>query len=109
MQAQCNSFSIADDTSTNNAFSGLALVLGALQQLEDTSPQGRDDLVRRLGAINVEASPWRYSAREILALIAVETEGREQGAKLFGQLADDMSAPQGIRSRARNLAAQLGS
>lgn len=97
---------IAEDTSVDSSLSAMALVLGAFQELDSSAP--RDDLVRRLGTISNDSSPWRHSAREILALIAVEEGRRLDAAKQLGALADDSSAPAGIRSRARNLAAQLG-
>ncbi len=98
---------LGEDKSVDSALSGMALVLGAFQEL-GSSGAPRDDLIRRLGTINHDASPWRHSAREVLALIAVEQGRRLEAAKLLGDIATDATAPQGIRSRAKNLAAQLG-
>ncbi|MCK4939395.1 MAG: tetratricopeptide repeat protein [Rhodospirillaceae bacterium] len=98
---------IATDKSNANDISGLALVLGALQEISIGG--NHDELAKRLNAANTDDNPWRYSIREILGLVAIETGNKENAAKLFGTLAIDNMAPEGIRDRARKLLAGLGS
>ena len=98
---------IATDKSNTNDTAGLALVLGALQEIK--AGGNRDELTKRLNAANTDDNPWRYSVRELLGLVEIETGNKENAAKLFGALAVDSMAPEGIRDRARKLLAGLGS
>ena len=98
---------VATDKSNTNDIKGLALVLGALQEIKLGG--NHDDLMQRLNGANTNDNPWRYSIRELLALVEIEAGNKENAAKLFGELAIDSSAPQGIRDRARKLLAGFGS
>ncbi|MBR9970864.1 tetratricopeptide repeat protein [Magnetospirillum sulfuroxidans] len=57
----------------------------------------------------VEASPWRHSAREVLALLALRAGDRDKALELLRKVADDVAAPTGIRGRAAELLAALES
>lgn len=59
-------------------------------------------------ALASEASPWRHSAREILALAAFKRGDTAKAVELFGKLADDAVAPQGVRARAAEMLAAVG-
>ncbi len=98
---------IAADKSNDNDTKGLALVLGALQEIKIGG--NHDELMQRLNGANTDDNPWRYSMRELLALVEIETGNKENAAKLFGELAVDSAAPEGIRDRARKLLVGLGS
>jgi hypothetical protein len=56
----------------------------------------------------VESSPWRHSAREILALVAVRRGDAAKAADLYRKIADDQAAPQGLRARAAEMLAAVG-
>lgn len=59
-------------------------------------------------ALATDASPWRASAREILALAALKQGDANRAADLFRQIADDAQAPQGARARAAEMLAAAG-
>lgn len=80
--------------------------LGAALLLIDTAPAA--DLERRLRALSGADNPWRYSARELLAVLA-NREGRAADARAgFAALADDAAAPSGVRARARQMLQAIG-
>ncbi len=88
-------------------YRNLALLKLALLTVDSADP---DTLQKRVAPLAEPGSPWRYTATEVLALLA-RRKGDESGAaKLFKQLADDIGAPQSIRARATEmLAAQPSS
>ena len=55
-----------------------------------------------------ETSPWRFSAREMSAVLAARAGDKDKARTLFQQLADDSQAPAGVRSRAADLATLYG-
>lgn len=100
--------SIAENSSNDGDIKGLALVLGALQEIK-ISGENRDELKQRLNTANADTNPWRHSIREILALLEMESGNKEAATKIFTSLSDDAQAPDGVRSRARKLLAVIGS
>ncbi|HSK39976.1 MAG TPA: tetratricopeptide repeat protein [Arenibaculum sp.] len=80
----------------------LAVLLGVLNQVDEGEPAA---LRTRLAPLTGEESPWRHSARELDALLALRAGDRSAAANLFARLAEDATAPQGVRSRATELAA----
>ena len=54
-------------------------------------------------------NPWRYNAKEFTALLAQRAGDTQRAGQLFRELADDATAPQGIRARAAEMSAVLGS
>lgn len=65
-------------------------------------------LASRLEPLAAETSAWRYSAREMLAVLAIRDGDAQRAHSLFKQLADDAGAPGGVRARANDLAALYG-
>ncbi len=53
-------------------------------------------------------NPWRASAQELAALVALKRGDREEARRGLQALAQDVTAPQGLRSRAGRIAAELG-
>lgn len=52
--------------------------------------------------------PWRHSARELLALVALRENDFERARVRLAELADDATTPAGIRQRSQALLGQLG-
>ncbi len=98
---------LADDPGVTPLYRGLAVVLGALQEL---NVAGTDwaALEKRLEPLMADTSPWRFSARELAGLLAKRSGDRAKAKKLFSGLVDDRMAPQGIRNRAREMLSILG-
>lgn len=97
---------IAKDNASSPAVSGLANVLGALLELK-AGGYDRANLEMRLNAIAVEGQPFRYSARELLGLVALDSGDLANARALFEQLAADTAAPQAMSQRARDIAQSL--
>ena len=96
---------LAEDTGIDALYRDLALVLGALQEVNAADPTA---LIRRLAPLTADDNPWRYSAREITAILARRSGDVAKARELFSGLAGDEAAPQGIRVRAAELLAILG-
>ncbi len=86
-------------------YQGLAVILGALVDLDNADGQA---LLRRLAPLTADDNPWRYSAKEITALVT-HRQGDTAGARgIYQGLADDAGAPQGVRTRAGEMLVVLG-
>ncbi len=98
---------IAEDSSIDSLYRDMAVILGALVEL---NIPGTDwaGLEQRLAPLSAETSPWRFSAREISALIAQKTGGKNKARDLFKGLSNDKFAPQGVRARAQEMLSILG-
>lgn len=78
----------------------LAVLKAAYLEIDTGDPAAIEKDVEPLAQ---ETSPWRHSAREILALTAERRGDRARALELFRKLADDVAAPQGIRARATEM------
>jgi hypothetical protein len=83
-------------------FRDLALLLSCQQQLDIADPA---QLTQRLEPLAKPLNPWRHSARELIALLAVRAGDPAKARGLFEELARDPEAPSGLRARANQLAA----
>jgi hypothetical protein len=92
---------LADDNDVNVIYRDLAVVLGALQELE--SNKTGDALVARANELSKAESPWRHNAQEVQALSALGGGDTKAADEIFKQLADAAGAPQGVRARAREM------
>lgn len=97
--------SIAADNGVDAIYRDLAVVLGAMNEIDTAAPE---ELKTRLMPQTVDTKPWRFTARELVALLAQKAGQKEEAAKLFKALAEDTAAPQGVRARAGDMAAVLG-
>lgn len=80
--------------------------LGAAMLLLETAPAA--ELEQRLAPLLADGNAWRYSARELRALLA-NREGRASESRAaFGALAEDAAAPAGVRARARQMLQTIG-
>ncbi len=102
--ASADYLALSDDSSIDEIFRDMALVIAALHGLE-----GGDAVVLtgRLARLINGTSPWRYSAKELSALLAQKSGNKDKARKLFQEIADDATAPSGIRARAAELTAIL--
>lgn len=96
---------LADDTGADAALRDVARVLYALHGLDRLEPGAVQAMVAPL---DVPEGAFRFSAREVKALLALR-EGREEEARtLFAGLAADDQAPRGVRARANDMLGLLG-
>src|SRR5579859_6085781 len=92
---------IADGDQASQDLKDLAVVRLGYIAADADKPE---PLIPRLQAIADKASPWRYSAREAIALLTAKAGQREQAAKMFSDLAQAPGAPIDLAERARALA-----
>ncbi len=78
----------------------------AVQTLFDQA--SAPELELRLERLLGDDNPWRYSARELAALVALKSGNTAAAREGFAALADDVSAPAGLRARATEMLAAIG-
>jgi hypothetical protein len=98
---------VAADTGVDPALRQAATILAALHGLDLPKTDGAA-LEARLAPLDAPNGPWRYSARELRALVALKSGDSKHAKDLYRQLADDVDAPQGLRARAAEMLAVLG-
>jgi Uncharacterized protein conserved in bacteria len=88
----------------------LATLLGILVELDASSAEitNREAIDSQLARLAADASPWRYSARELQALQAFAAGHKDEAERIANALIADQSTPAGIRNRARMLLTQTG-
>lgn len=91
--------------SADEVYRDLARLKAAYLKLDGTEPAAVEKMVEKLA---LESSPWRHSAREVLALAAAKRGDEAKAAELFRKIADDPAAPQGVRARAAEMLAATG-
>jgi hypothetical protein len=96
---------ISADTGVDQIYRDLASLLATLHELDRGDAQL---LVQRLDPLTAAANPWRHTAKEFTALLARREGDNTRAGKLFRELADDATAPPGMRARAAELSAILG-
>jgi len=88
---------IAASGNANPAFKGLAEILSVLHQMETADP---DELNNRLAGLSGPGHPFRSTALELQAVLAMKKDDFETARTLYTQVTDDPEAPLGVRRRA---------
>ena len=83
----------------------LALIMSVMHDLDIGDPA---QLSASLTGLMAADNPWRHSAKELTALAAQKAGDKSKAGKLYKELADDATAPSGIRARAAEMSAILG-
>ncbi|ANC91481.1 hypothetical protein A6A40_05945 [Azospirillum humicireducens] len=96
---------IAGNGAVPAEYRDLATLLAVMQRTDGGDPT---QLTAKLQPLTADGSPWRFTARELTAVLAVRAGDTEKARTLFKQLADDQQAPSGVRSRAADLASLYG-
>lgn len=60
-----------------------------------------DDMKQRLAPLMIEGNVWKYMAKELLALAALNTGNGEEAKGLFLELEQDLEAPREVKERAK--------
>ena len=97
--------SIANDTKINEIFRDLALILSTMHNLDNGDPV---ELTNQIQHLILPSNPWRHTAKELVALLAQKSGNIKQAGQLYKELADDVTAPAGIRARAAEMSAISG-
>ncbi len=96
---------LAADGGVDRHLRDLARLLGA-QTLLDLGTAD-DQVATRLAPLLEDGNPWRHSARESRAALALREGDLDTAKREFTSLADDPGAPPGVRARAAELVAAL--
>lgn len=81
-----------------------AKIQGATLRLDEAEPA---EIAKRLDKLDADTNPWRYSARELLALSAFRSGNTAESEKMFNRILSDPFAPAEIRKRAESMLALL--
>ena len=87
-------------------FRDLAVLLAGMQEVADGDATAT---IERLKPLTVGGNPWRASALDLTAAAKLKAGDRGGALAIYKELADDLSAPQGLRARAAEMAAALKS
>lgn len=98
---------LADDDKLDPIYRALATLLGIIQELDAANPD-LDSMAKRLQPLAADTSPWRWSAREVTALVAWRAGDTSKAETLLTGLAGDRDGPPGIRARAGEMLSILG-
>ncbi|WP_316977798.1 tetratricopeptide repeat protein [Shumkonia mesophila] len=96
---------LSNDGAVPESFRQMAVILGALLELDTADPAA---LTERVAPLTAAGNPWRFTALEVTALLAVRASNVDKAREIFTQLSGDAQTPQGIRSRASEMLAILG-
>lgn len=97
--------SLAADSDLDQSYRDLAIVLGALQELNTSEDIG---LVSRLSALDTGTNPWRHNAREALGVSALKSGDKARARDIFKALSEDATAPRGLARRAGEMLKTIG-
>ena len=84
----------------------LAVLLSVAHALPDGDSKAA---IERLQPLTASGNPWRASALDLTAAAKLKSGDRGGALAIYQQLADDLTAPQGLRARAAEMAAALKS
>lgn len=96
---------VAADTSVDSIYAGLALVLSVMHQLDQGDA---DALLARLQPQLSDSAPWRFTAWELAAGLAMRKGDKQGAADFLKKITDDAQAPQDARQRASELLQVVG-
>jgi len=104
---KAGAIAIYDSIATSNVdseFRHLAVLLSVMRGLPDTDAKA---VAARLGPLTQSGNPWRPTALELIAAADLKAGDKPAALKAYKELADDLAAPEGLRSRAAEMAAAL--
>ena len=97
---------IADDSSQDDLLRELATLYSAILQSESSDTA---TLIARLEPVAEDGRPWRYSAREAIAVLNMRIGETAKARDVFTALVDDLNAPRNMRARAAEMLRVLDS
>jgi hypothetical protein len=95
---------VSADGGADPLYRDLATLLAVTHALDSGDAA---QLAARIAPLAAEGNPWRASARETQALIALRRGAQEEARRMLEALVADPAAPPGIRERAQRVAAGL--
>lgn len=95
---------LAADPKVAQELRDLAHLLKVMQLVDHGDPAA---LSAELAPLSADDNPWRFTARELDALIALRSGDQARATDLLTKLSDDAATPAPIRARAAELLAAL--
>ena len=95
---------IAGETGLGPGFKEAATLFSVLHQIDNGNPSA---LRSRLEPLSADSQPFRSTARELLAVIALGDGDTASARAFYTQISDDREAPAGLRRRAAQMLAAL--
>jgi hypothetical protein len=95
---------IAEGSELGPGFKEAAILFSVLHQIDDGNPAS---LRARLQPLATDSQPFRSTARELLAVIALGDGDTASARELYTKISDDREAPAGLRQRATQMLATL--
>ncbi len=92
---------LADDNGIDAVYRDLAVILGAFVELHSTSEGA--GLVVHANELASSSSPWRFTAKEVVALTALKNGDTKLARIRYEELSKEAAAPQGLRDRAQSM------
>ncbi len=96
---------LADERGLADQYRDMAVILGATLEVDDGDAAA---LTARLEPLTSDDNAWRFSARELTALLAIRQGDNAAAAEVLQGLVGDIDAPPGVRARASELLAAIG-
>jgi hypothetical protein len=96
---------LAKESDLANGLAEAALIFSVMHQAETGDASV---LTARLAPLIGEDRPYRHTAMELQATLALRQGNHGQARDLYQQIADDPEAPSGLRTRATQMLALLG-
>lgn len=96
---------LAADGAVEPLFRDLAALYSVRMQVDSGDPI---TLNARLSPLAADGEPWRYTARELQAVLAVNGGDSATAREIFTRLADDMETPDSLRTRATEMLRAMG-
>jgi hypothetical protein len=96
---------ISTDTGADKLLRDLASLQWAMHQIDAGDPAQVD---ARLATLTAPENPLHALALEAQALLALRQDRRDAARDIFKRLAQDVTAPEGVRGRANGLLMQIG-
>ncbi len=93
------------DPNIDVIYRDLAVLLAVTHEAGTTDSR---KLMARLEPLKADGNPWRHSARELYAILAVGAGDADKAREVLKSLSEDATAPQGLRTRATELLAATG-
>jgi hypothetical protein len=97
---------IALSSEVDPEFRDVAVLLSVMNTLPDGDAKSAID---RLKPLTDAANPWHPSALELTAAAKLKSGDKPGALEIYKKLADDLAAPEGVRTRATEMAAALAS
>jgi hypothetical protein len=108
-QAARTAYQDVQRSTSDPMYRDLAVLLEAMVVLQrDTLPIDVDAIQAKLQPLALDTNPWRFSARELMALLAWKSGHTAEAKTQLGALVTDPQTPAAIRERAQQMMAQIG-